>query len=85
MVTARTSHEYAELVYIRRMVKKVPSDEMAAVIGVSKETYLRCERGERELSLAEAMKISNKLQMPISEVFPKIFKFDVAKNTTSSA
>lgn len=72
----------ADLVYIRRMVKKIPSDEMASTIGVSIETYLRSERGERDLTLQEAMKIANKLDMPISEVFPKIFNLDVAKNAT---
>lgn len=77
-----TSH-YAELVYLRRMVKKIPASEMAEAIGVSTETYLRCERGEREFTLLEAMKIANKLKMPISLVFPKIFELDVAENATS--
>ncbi|MGG1673290.1 helix-turn-helix domain-containing protein [Paenibacillus sp. NRS-1783] len=79
---AVVSCEYAELVYIRRMIKKLPTEEMASSIGVSAETYLRSERGERELTLLEAMKISNKLQMPISEVFPKIFNLDVVINAT---
>lgn len=69
--------QYAELVYLRRMVKKVPASDMAKLIGVSTETYLRSERGEREFTLLEAMKISNALGMPISLVFPKIFELDV--------
>lgn len=81
MDTAKS--EYAELVYIRRMVKKMPAEEMASAIDVSAETYLRSERGQRELTLSEAMRLANKLEMPIAEVFPKIFKLDVAKNATN--
>lgn len=77
--------EYAELVYLRRVVKKLPAAEMAKTIGVSTETYLRAERGGRELTLREAMKIANKLEMPIQEVFPKIFTQNVAKNATNTA
>ncbi|RUS43589.1 helix-turn-helix transcriptional regulator [Cohnella sp. AR92] len=74
--------QYAELVYLRRIVRKVPSSDMAKTIGVSTETYLRSERGEREFTLLEAMKIANKLRMPISYVFPKIFELDVANSAT---
>ena len=79
-----TTSEYADLVYIRRIIKKVPTEEMAASIGVSCETYLRSERGDRELTLLEAMKIANKLNMPIATVFPKIFNLDVANKTTNN-
>ncbi|MNP59763.1 helix-turn-helix protein [compost metagenome] len=80
---AATTSEYAELVYLRRMVKKLPAADMAKAIGVSTETYLRAERGGREFTLAEAMKIANKLNMPISYVFPKIFQQDVANYATN--
>ncbi|MFB5761065.1 helix-turn-helix transcriptional regulator [Paenibacillus medicaginis] len=75
---AASTSEYAELLYLRRMVKKLPAPDMAKTIGVSTETYLRSERGEREFTLVEAMKIANKLNMPIALVFPKIFEQDVA-------
>lgn len=77
-----TTSQYAELVYLRRMVLKVPASEMAQTIGVSTETYLRAERGDREFTLLEAMKIANKLKMPITRVFPKIFELDVANGAT---
>lgn len=75
--------QYADLVYIRRVVKKIPAGEMANAIGVSTETYLRSERGDRELTLLEAMQIANKLETPISSLFPKIFALDVANNATT--
>lgn len=70
--------EYAELAYIRKNVKKFNAAQMAEAIGKSTETYLRSERGEREFTLSEAMKIAVFLEMPIDEVFPKIFKVNVA-------
>lgn len=75
--------QYAELVYLRRVVKKIPAPEVAKALGVSTETYLRSERGEREFTLQEAMKIANIMGMPISFVFPKIFEMDVAENATN--
>lgn len=78
-----SASQYAELVYIRRMIKKLPADDMAQAIGVSTGTYLRSERGDREFTLLEAMKIANQLKMPISSVFPKIFELDVANNATN--
>lgn len=75
--------QYAELVYLRRMIKKMDAEDLASAIGKSRETYLRSERGNRELTLMEAMLIANKLKMPIACVFPKIFELDVADNATN--
>lgn len=74
--------QYAELSYIRKKIKKKSAQEMADVINVSAETYLRVERGDRELTLNEAMRLSNHLNLPISTVFPKIFDLDVAYDAT---
>lgn len=75
--------QYPELVYYRRVVKKIPASEMAKEIGVSKETYLRTERGEREFTLSQAIKIANKLNMPVWSLFPKIFDPSVARHATN--
>lgn len=69
---------YAELAYIRRVVKKVTAQEMADLLGVNKETYLRSERGGRDITLEEAVKISHKFNMSLVEVFPKFFAQNVA-------
>ncbi|KAA1180659.1 helix-turn-helix transcriptional regulator [Paenibacillus sp. B2(2019)] len=70
--------QYAELVYLRKNIKKFNANDMAEAVGISTETYLRSERGTREFTLGEAVRIANKLKMPVSEVFPKIFDLNVA-------
>ncbi|MEK5415850.1 helix-turn-helix transcriptional regulator [Paenibacillus sp. FSL L8-0708] len=69
---------YAELAYIRRVVKKVSAQDMADLLGVNKETYLRSERGGRDITLEEAVKIAHKFNMNLAEVFPKFFVENVA-------
>ncbi|OME07904.1 MULTISPECIES: helix-turn-helix domain-containing protein [Paenibacillus] len=69
---------YAELAYIRRVLIKVPVQEMADLLGVNKETYLRSERGDRDITLEEAVKIAHKFKMTLEEVFPKFFNQNVA-------
>lgn len=70
--------QYAELAYIRRVVKKFSAQEMADLLGVNKETYLRSERGDRDITLEEAVKIARKFKMTVKEVFPKFFTENVA-------
>lgn len=72
--------KYPELVYLRRIVKKIPASDMAKALGVSRETYLRAERGKREFTLSEAIKIANVLDVPITEIFPNFFDHNIAKN-----
>lgn len=75
--------EYAEMAYIRKVIKKIHVDEMAAEIGMSVESYRRTERGERDLTLKQAFQIANKFGMPFEEVFPKFFTPNVARDATS--
>ncbi|MEK3864745.1 helix-turn-helix transcriptional regulator [Paenibacillus sp. FSL R5-0636] len=70
--------QYAELLYLRKTIKKFNANDMAVAVGVSAETYLRAERGGREFTLGEAVRIANKLEMPVCDVFPKIFNSNVA-------
>lgn len=77
--------QYPELVYLRRIVKKIPASEMAKALGISRETYLRSERGEREFTLSEAIKIANILDVPITEVFPNFFGHDIEKNAKEAS
>ncbi|WP_438498068.1 helix-turn-helix transcriptional regulator [Paenibacillus sp. IHBB 3054] len=69
---------YAELAYIRRVVKKFSAQEMADLLEVNKETYLRSERGDRDITLEEAVKIAQKFNMTLVDVFPKFFVNNVA-------
>lgn len=74
---------YTELVYYRKKVKKMSVKEIIKHTGISTSTYLRCEKGERELTLQEASMIAENLSVPMSVLFPKIFTPCVDKNATN--
>lgn len=73
---------YPELLYYRTKVRKMSVKDTIKGLNISEATYLRSENGERELSLNEAYVISNNLDVPLIDLFPKIFKRKVDKIAT---
>lgn len=64
---------YPELLFYRTKIKKKSIRDTIKGLNMSDTTYLRVERGKRELTLDEALVISNNLEVPLDILFPKIF------------
>lgn len=73
---------YPELLYYRTKIKKMSVEDTTKGLKMSSATYLRCENGERELTLNEALVISNNLGVSLERLFPKIFSPKVANMST---
>lgn len=66
--------------YQARKMAKINQTEMGKSIGVSAQQYSKRERGVVSITLEEAAILSEKLNKPMSEVFPEyFFKVDVPK------
>lgn len=53
--------------------------EVTKGLEMSESTYLRVEKGERELTLSEASTIAHNMSLPLSTLFPIFFASDVDK------
>lgn len=59
--------------YKARKDAKLTQSDLGEVIGVTAQQYGKRERGLMSITLEEASKISKKLGMPISDLFPEYF------------
>lgn len=64
---------YPELLFYRTKVKKKTVKDTIKGLNMSVTTYLRVEKGKRELTLDEALIIANNLEVSLNTLFPKIF------------
>ncbi|MGK9299656.1 helix-turn-helix transcriptional regulator, partial [Melissococcus plutonius] len=59
--------------YKARKEAGLTQNELGKILGVTAQQYGKRERGIMAISLEEASKLSNKLDVPISELFPEYF------------
>lgn len=59
--------------YAYRKQKKLTQEEMAKVIGKTAQQYGKRERGKISITLDEARSFSDKLDVPIQQLFPEYF------------
>lgn len=63
-----------------RIIKGYSQGELAEMVGMTRDTYGKSERGERDFTLKEAGAISNALEVSIDVLFPDFFYIDSDKN-----
>lgn len=63
-----------------RIIKGYSQKDLAEAVNMTRDTYGKSERGEREFSLKEAGAISNVLKVPIDVLFPNFFYLNSDKN-----
>ncbi|MEN6327580.1 MAG: helix-turn-helix transcriptional regulator [Syntrophomonas sp.] len=51
-----------------RLANKKTQEEMAGVLGISRQAYIRLEKGARELAFVEIEKIANYLHVPYTMI-----------------
>jgi len=52
-----------------RVLRHISQEEMAKILGISKDMYIRKESGNVEFLLDEAIKISKVLEVPLEVLF----------------
>lgn len=75
---------YPELLYFRTKVLKMSVEDVIKGTDMSSATYLRCEKGVRELTLGEAYTIAENMGLDLETLFPKIFGKQVDKTATNN-
>ncbi|MGK9308845.1 helix-turn-helix transcriptional regulator [Melissococcus plutonius] len=63
--------------YKARKEANLTQGELGKIIGVTAQQYGKRERGIMAITLEEASKLSKKLKIPISELFPEYFFINI--------